>query len=224
MSKKRASVERQSGLGARRAAAQTEQGRYFTERRAKLSDAAAALFKERGLRNVSLQEIAERAGFNRATIYYYAASKEEIFFDIAFSAMDRFVTRAETIRYGDGGADIKIRRFIVAMMEHYETAYPHMYVFMQEHLNSLQFDDQGRQQQLIALSSRVEDQLLAIIDDGVATGTLRSDLTPRIFAYAILGMVNWSYRWFRPGGALSGAEIAHQFADAILDGTTPAAL
>ena len=40
---------------------------------------ALEVFKSRGLENATMEEIAEKSGFGKATLYYYFQSKEEVF-------------------------------------------------------------------------------------------------------------------------------------------------
>ena len=41
---------------------------------------------------------------------------------------------------------------------------------------------------------------------------------PTVAAYALLGMVNWTYQWFRPGGRLDEEQLADQMTDFYLHG------
>jgi hypothetical protein len=47
-----------------------------------------------------------------------------------------------------------------------------------------------------------------IIKSGIQSGEFRSTLDPRLASYAILGAVNWTHRWFKPGKGPSATEIA----------------
>jgi hypothetical protein len=57
-----------------------------------------------------------------------------------------------------------------------------------------------------------------LLQQGVDTGELRSDLNVKVTAYAILGMCNWVYRWYNPHGTLSAEEIADIFTTLVLEG------
>src|SRR5262249_43676352 len=69
---------------------------------------------------------------------------------------------------------------------------------------------------------RDRDRVDAIVDrviaNGVAAGELRPDLDVRLTRQAILGMCNWAYQWFSPGGEHSSSQIADFFADLVLRG------
>ncbi|MDF7774844.1 TetR/AcrR family transcriptional regulator [Sphingomonas sp. AOB5] len=209
-----------SAMGRRRAAAQSEQGAHYSQRLQNLHATAALLFKERGLGNVSLDDIAKTAGLNRASIYYYTSSKEELFFDIAIEAMEKFAVNVDAIVESQLDFPAKITAFLVTLMEHYEANYPHLYAFVQE-IDKVSPRNAERQKALSDLTGRVDALVYRIITGGMADGSLRSDVSPRILAHGLLGMANWSHRWFKPDGGLSGADIGRQFARIVLDGMIP---
>jgi hypothetical protein len=43
----------------------------------------------------------------------------------------------------------------------------------------------------------------------------------RLAAFAILGMTNWSYQWFRPGGPATAEQVAATFWTMISQGIAP---
>ncbi|PKQ68046.1 TetR/AcrR family transcriptional regulator [Raineya orbicola] len=51
-------------------------------RKARIIDVAEKLFFEKGLRNVTMDEIAGRLRYSKATVYSYFSSKDELFFEI----------------------------------------------------------------------------------------------------------------------------------------------
>jgi hypothetical protein len=69
---------------------------------------------------------------------------------------------------------------------------------------------------------RDRDQVDAIVDrmisDGIARGELRGDLDVRLTRLGILGMCNWAYQWFQPGGEQSSGQIAEFFANLVING------
>lgn len=65
--------------------------RQKQERRRAISDAATALFLERGFETVTMAEVAEAAGVSIKTIFNYFGSKEELFLDRESEARDATV-------------------------------------------------------------------------------------------------------------------------------------
>ena len=53
---------------------------------------------------------------------------------------------------------------------------------------------------------------------GQAEGVVCPDLDPKVTALGILGMVNWIYQWYRPGGGRSARAIAEAYADFAVAG------
>ena len=51
-------------------------------RQERILTGALEVFKTRGLENATMEEIAEKSGFGKATLYYYFQSKEEVFSEI----------------------------------------------------------------------------------------------------------------------------------------------
>jgi hypothetical protein len=45
-----------------------------------------------------------------------------------------------------------------------------------------------------------------------------SQVTPRAAAFALLGMINWIYQWYKPDGPLTGEAIARQYTDIFFRG------
>ncbi len=58
------------------------------QRRREILKAARTLFVEKGIRNTTLDEIAETAAFGKGTIYNYFSSKEELFREIIYDLTD----------------------------------------------------------------------------------------------------------------------------------------
>jgi hypothetical protein len=46
----------------------------------------------------------------------------------------------------------------------------------------------------------------------------RGTVTPRAAAFALLGMINWIYQWYKPEGELQTQNLVPQFTDLILGG------
>src|SRR6267154_2668619 len=101
-------VRMQSGISRRRAAALAEGGAAYAERRAEIIATAAKIFREKGFRGASLADVAESLGTDRASLYYYIGSKEELFHEIVRDAAEANARQAEAIRDGTGTAVDKL--------------------------------------------------------------------------------------------------------------------
>ncbi|WP_322857720.1 hypothetical protein [Mycobacterium shigaense] len=74
---------------------------------------------------------------------------------------------------------------------------------------------------IVANADAYGKTLLAIVEEGVASGVFRKDLDPRLAMLGILGMHNWIHPWYVPGGRNSLTEIGDAFAAMVLSGVRP---
>ena len=209
----------QSNIGRRRAAARSEGLASYRERRAEIVRAAALVFKQRGFRGTTLGHVAEAMDADRASLYYYVGSKEELFQEIVGDAMRVNLATAIEIRDGPGSAAQRLRTLVESLMRSYADFYPVLYVIIQEDLSQVDPEHGEWASEMRQINRDWEDALTAIISSGQREGTL-SDAAPAwLVAYGITGMVGWTNRWFHPDrGPLTAAEIGQAFATILLDG------
>ena len=50
------------------------------------------------------------------------------------------------------------------------------------------------------------------------------DVNPKLAAFALLGMLNWTYQWYKPSGSSSREEIVETFQQIFLQGILGEAL
>lgn len=208
-----------SGIGQRREAARAEGGAAYAERRAEIIEAAAQVFRDKGFRGTSLADVAHSLGTDRATLYYYIGSKEEAFHEIVRAAAESNAARAEAILAEPGRAADKVRLLITALMASYAD-HPYLLVYIQEDLSRVSDGRSRWSQEMRHINKRYDDAVVGLIQSGVDEGSIRNVGSVRLMANAIIGMVNWSHRWFHPGtgSAPSAAEVGEAFADVILKG------
>lgn len=208
-----------SGIERRRATARDEGSEAYRERRRAIVRAATEVFRRQGYRATNLADIARAAGTDRATLYYYAAGKAELFDEVVSGAVEANTQRAEEIRGGLEPAPEKLRRMFVALMASYAEHYPLLYVFVQENLSHVEPEREEWAQRMRRLNRRYEDAVVGVVRDGVDEGTLTVHGDPTIVAYGLLGMLAWTNRWFRPDASRAEAhEIAETFVRTVLDG------
>ena len=67
-----------SNIARRRLERRAAVGRRSDERWASILSAATTVFREHGYEKATLEDIANEVGINRATLYYYVGTKEEL--------------------------------------------------------------------------------------------------------------------------------------------------
>ena len=191
-----------SNLARRRKEAQKEASPQYEQTRERLVQAAAEVFREKGFSNATLQDIADAAGMNRASIYYYAESKEALFREIALDAIRENASEIQQISQSTSSATDKIRLAIRALMYSYERTYPHLFVYIQEEMEHVLSSrttpvmETHERAVLLELFEHSRDYLRhleTIIQEGIEAREF-ADGDPRLLALGIQGMVNWTHR------------------------------
>jgi TetR/AcrR family transcriptional regulator, cholesterol catabolism regulator len=187
-----------SGYGRRRAAAKDEGTVAYAERRAEIKAAAADLFKKNGFRGTSIGRVADAMGMDRATLYYYVGSKEELFDDVVTNAVRDNLEVAESILKGEGSAPDKIFTLVTSLMNSYAENYPFLYVFIQENLGHVDGSRAEWSREMRRLNKRYEQVVTKMIQAGIDEGTIRPVADAWVMAFGLIGMVAWTNRWFNP--------------------------
>jgi hypothetical protein len=71
-------------------------------------------------------------------------------------------------------------------------------------------------------SRRYERAITTILVEGVERGEFELAGPPHVLTKALIGMANWTHRWYRTDGPLTAAEIADTFARTFLNGINAA--
>lgn len=205
-------------IGQRRTAAHKESRASYSNRRQEISDAAARVFNRLGYQGASLTAVAAELGVDRATLYYYFSSKEQLFDEIVRTVLEGNDALARRIADSALSPARKMRELVSALMIGYAVNYPLMYIYIREDLAHVSDKRSTWSEQMKALNRSIEQSIVDIIEQGFADGSFRRIGSPRTVAYGILGMVNWSHRWFKPDRSEPAEEIGKTFAELVLSG------
>jgi len=212
-------VSTPSSLGRGRAARRGAGKPAFAERRADVVAAAAAVFARSGYARTTLADVAAELGIDRASIYHYVGSKQELFEDVVGGTVARNAERAEAIAAGPGTPAQKLRDLVAEMMSSYVDSYPFLYVYLQEDLRTVPPERADWAQHMRAVNKRYENAVVAIVAAGMADGTFVARGEPYMVAAGVIGMVSWTYRWFDPTTSpRSAGDIARTYADVLVLG------
>jgi AcrR family transcriptional regulator len=183
---------------------------YDTKSRAIL-DSAAALFAKVGYPNAKMQDIAQACGATKSMLYHYFPTKDDLLFamledhlerliasveetqDVSKSIKDRFLAFVET--YAQKSAQSR-RRHVIAM-------------------NDVKFLPKAQQTPLLALEKRVTAQVAAMLKE-LNPGLPRDVYKP--YTMMLLGMLNWTDYWYKPGGTMKPAELCERMSRLFLKG------
>jgi TetR/AcrR family transcriptional regulator len=154
--------------------------------RARILDAAVRQFSANGLAGARTEQIAEEAGVNKALLYYYFKSKEELY-AAALEAVIESV-RADSVSVLE--AEISAgERIVQIVLRNFDRSYSHpaMRSLMQQEMVRLH---QGEENRLASMTERFFRPLWLMVDkvieDGIAAGELIA-VDPIQMRHATLG-------------------------------------
>lgn len=214
----RADTEGGGAIGRRRRAALDAGGDEYHSKRREVIQAAAAVFRHKGYRATTLSDVAEALDTNRATLYYYVSGKDELLREAVTDDLLDLLDDVRRISGADASAQVKLREFITKLMNAHETNNPHPYVFVQESMEETWGEHADWAKELVSLVTQLQDRVAGILKQGITDGELRADLPVELVVNALFGMINWTYRWNRPGARYLVDEVGECFAALFLEG------
>lgn len=183
-------------------------------RMAELLDVAARLFDEKGYRATSLNDLGEALGMNKASLYYYVRSKEELLSRVIYRASQRLRDLADAI-IGDAGNPRDALRRLVETHCHTLLDHPHEFgtvIYQRRHI------DADTLPQIAGRERAYFEAVRGLILRGIRTGAFRR-MDDGIAAQLTLDAINGVLRWYRADGRKSrDAAIAEivRFVEAAL--------
>jgi AcrR family transcriptional regulator len=195
------------------------------EGRARVLEAAATAFMERGYAATTLDHVAVLLGTTKGQIYHYYRSKLDLYFDVAVGS---FFMINERINFLAEAKDVPaverlhnvFRAFSAEIMDHYP--------FHRVALEATQFQLIGRGAaaqvrplaRISALRQDLETKLNALANEAASDGNWQVSSIPLALKGAV-GSLAWLIVWFDPKRSTSASErdaIATQIADFVIAG------
>jgi len=177
--------------------------------------AAARLFQQRGYDATSMNDVAAALKLSKGGLYHHFQSKDEILFNLMDHAMD--ITQERVINPVRDIADpeerlrmlirlhievvLSVREREITVMLHENHPLPPS---LRRRINTRKKDYVHFVESLIAEVQRARQS--------------KGTVSPRAAAFALLGMINWIYQWYRPEGTLREEDLAHQYTEVFFAG------
>jgi AcrR family transcriptional regulator len=170
---------------------------------------ATRLFAERGFAATTIKDIAQATGLTRSALYHYFANKEAL---LARLVSELTLTPATELAKLASLPDRSAAERLHAMA--FDTAIRH--AIQSERFRVLVNSDAELPPELAksyrAGRRRILAEFVAVIEQGVASGELRTDDAPTS-ALGIIGMCTWVAWWYQPESPGDEREIAAALAD-----------
>jgi AcrR family transcriptional regulator len=176
---------------------------------------AARVFYEKGYDGASMQDIAKAVGLTKAGLYHHVGSKDRLLYEIMNYGMDildeMVLQKVKDIQ----DPREKLRQTIIGHIDLIVRARDQEITVILHENRSLK----GALRKKINARKR---DYIHYLEGLIAQVQERSGgtpaLSPVLAAFALLGMVNWLYQWYRPEGPTKQDELTQAYVDFFFRG------
>ena len=165
--------------------------------------AAASLFAERGVQVVTMAEIADRAGLQQPSLYYYFRSKIDVLQHILEDVNRIPLSIVERARQATG-VPVAVRLFWLVYQDVLALC---RFPFDINEVHRLSARNPGEFERYWVERQHLNDEVEALILEGIRSGELR-EVDARLAALTLLANDEATQNWFRPvaGRRLAGRD------------------
>jgi len=180
----------------------------------KLLRAATDLFYRKGYAATTIQDIGNKAGISSSLIYHYFATKEDLLFEIIETTRNSFEGILLKIQRDTPNPLDCLREIIRATVIHPNSeAKKETKVFLDENY----WLTKKHKERVKQRERELYEILVTKVEEAQEQGLVK-DLPATIVAFNIIGVLNWSYRWYKAKGNLTIEEIASVIVDFVMEG------
>ena len=161
----------------------------------KIIDTATEIFHKKGYRSTTLDDVSKELGITKAAIYHYVSSKEKLLSIIYIQALENIFKNTYKIAGRNLPPDMRLKLIIHNHIKSIIIGSISMFsVFFTEENQLPEKEFRKIQQEKRKYNQIVEK----IIEEGISQGLFKK-IDPKLQAFAIIGMCNWVYKWYKPG-------------------------
>ena len=157
----------------------------FPPGRIKIVDALRLLLENKEFNSITTNEIAKAAGVNEALIYKYFEDKRDLLHQVLGEYLEGFIAQTEVDLKGIKGSLNKLRKLFWSQINDYAKHRVFAKIVLLEVKNFPGYFYSDTYQQMKYYAKIV----LKIIEEGVASGEIRDDISPWIIRQIIFGAI-----------------------------------
>jgi AcrR family transcriptional regulator len=186
-----------------------------TDSRQEILRTAARLFQQRGYDATSMSDVAAALNLSKGGLYHHFQSKDDILFHLMSHAMD--ITQEQVIDRVRALTDPEERlRTLIRL---------HIGVVLRERDREITVMLHENHPLPPALRRRINARkkeyvhfVEGLIADVQNVRRSKATVSPRAAAFALMGMINWIYQWYRPEGSLQEEDMVRQYTEIFFAG------
>jgi AcrR family transcriptional regulator len=184
--------------------------RSYDEKLESILRTAAEIFAEKGYHQASIRDIARATRVSLSGLYYYFQSKEELLFFVQDHAFGTLLNDLERLLEGVEDPQLRLRLLIENHLRFFVNNMPEMKVLTHE-ADSLTGEFRSR---VNAMKRRLTEMVTEILTEIRPA----SGLDLRVSTFALFGMMNWLYNWYRPERDVPVEKLADEISRLFLGG------
>src|SRR5436190_11335848 len=177
-------------------------------------EVAAEVFHRKGYDNTSMSDVAEAAGLTKAGLYHHVSSKESLLYTVLDSGLD--LTESYVMKPLEAIPD-PLERLKTMIDLHLRLVLEERNLEVTGLLHeckTLSTADRARINRRKKEYVRMTAKLIAEVTKKYDV----KDVNPKLAAFALLGMLNWTYQWYKTTGPIPCDEIVASFQKIFLLG------
>ncbi|KRA29839.1 hypothetical protein ASD81_19185 [Nocardioides sp. Root614] len=174
---------------------------------------ATRLFKEKGIRGVSLQAIADEVGLTKGALYHYFSGRDDLLRQVVGDWITQEFESVRDLVSSSGTATEQLRAYV---RYHVSSVANNLDLYSLTYSSESEFPA-DIQDEFRKLKRQSDTLLKSILSQGVAEGEFEVR-DEKIIAFAIDGMCNWLWQWYTPDGPKAPEDVADTYIDLLLRG------
>ena len=174
-------------------------------RRDAILAAAASRFRRQGFERTSVREIAQAMGMTSGSIFYHFATKEELLVAIMEEGVRDIM---QSVRDGLAGETRLPERLLSMVRSHLKALLGTRLDAMTVLLYEWRSLSPAAQTRVMASRDAYETLWMTPISEAAALGLVDTDVV--LVRQTVLGALNWTAQWYRPGGRLDIDALAQR--------------
>ena len=177
-------------------------------KRDEILDIAAQCFADRSYAAASMNDIAAAGGTSKARLYHYYESKEAILYDLLDRYTQRLLAVIGQVEATAQRRNLDERAALHELVRSFLEEYEHSATRHAALLHDTKFLGEGQRDLILNRQRDVVSAVTRFLRRAYPVRVIEANQTP--VAMMLFGMINWTFTWLRPGGAMSYTAFAEE--------------
>lgn len=176
-----------------------------------IMDCAAALFAKEGYPSAKMQDVAKACGATKSMLYHYYPTKDDLLYAMLTEHLERVIQGLEEAVATPGTPRDRLMALVQAYTQKSTQSRRRHMVAMQD----VKYLPRPKQAPLLELQRKLTELVAALLRE--LNPGLPDDVY-KPYTMMLIGMLNWTDMWYRPGGSMKPQELCDRLCRLFLKG------